>query len=244
MTTQLQYTSENLLVLQGNNKEDPNQILSSTSEKAGRELISFEVRRLRKGQNWTFKTADNELVTVNLSGQYSMLSNLREWIRFGDCENVFSGARSVLYLPCQTDFTINAEITGEFAVAWVPTDEKNAPRLISSDQVKISVCEGDNVSRQINDLLPPGSPVHRLVLVEVYTPSRNWSSYAPHKPGVHLEVDSVEIHFYKIDAPKRYAYQRIYTDENPPIHRAGHPIDALSHVIDHSAEFPRDITPW
>jgi 5-deoxy-glucuronate isomerase len=243
MTTKLQYTSENLLVLPENNKEDPDRILSITPEKAGWELISFEVRRLEKGQNWSFKTAGNELVIVNLSGQYSVISNLGEWTKFGDRENVFSGAGSALYLPCQTNFTINAEIAGEFAVAWVPTDEKNDPWLISPDQVQISVRGGDNVSRQINDLLPPGSPVHRLVLVEVYTPSGNWSSYPPHKHDVHLEdedgtlieADLEEIYFYKINAPKGYAYQRIYTDGNSPIHQAGHPIDALIRATNNSA---------
>ena len=48
MTTKLQYTSENLLVLPENNKEDPDRILSITPKKAGWELISFEVRRLEK----------------------------------------------------------------------------------------------------------------------------------------------------------------------------------------------------
>ena len=243
MTTKLQYTSENLLVLPENNKEDPDRILSITPEKAGWELISFEVRRLEKGQNWSFKTAGNELVIVNLSGQYSVISNLGEWTKFGDRENVFSGAGSALYLPCQTNFTINAEIAGEFAVAWVPTDEKNDPWLISPDQVQISVRGGDNVSRQINDLLPPGSPVHRLVLVEVYTPSGNWSSYPPHKHDVHIEdedgtlieADLEEIYFYKINDPKGYTYQRIYTDENSPIHQAGYPIEALIRVTDNSA---------
>ena len=243
MATKLQYTSENLLVLPEKNKEDPDQILSITPAKASWELISFEVRQLEKGQNWSFKTAGNELVIVNLSGQYSIISNRGEWTKFGNRENVFSGAGSALYLPCQTNFTIKAEIAGEFAVAWVPTDEKHDPWLISPDQVQISVRGGDNVSRQINDLLPPGSPVHRLVLVEVYTPSGNWSSYPPHKHDVHLEAedgtlieaDLEEIYFYKINSPKGYAYQRIYTDENSPIHQAGHPIDALIRATNNSA---------
>jgi len=99
----------------------------------------------------------------------------------------------------------------------------------------ISVRGGDNVSRQINDLLPSGAPVHRLVLVEVYTPSGNWSSYPPHKHDVHLEdgqgnlleADLEEVYFYKIDKPEGYAYQRVYTDETSPLHKAGNPIDAL-----------------
>ena len=128
-----------------------------------------------------------------------------------------------------------AERSGEFAVTWVPTNEDHEPWLIQPGDVTISVRGGDNVSRQINDLLPPGSPVHRLVLVEVYTPSGNWSSYPPHKHDVHIEdetgnlieADLEEVYFYKIDKPEGYAYQRVYTDENSPLHQAGQPIDAL-----------------
>ncbi|MCB0181698.1 MAG: 5-deoxy-glucuronate isomerase, partial [Anaerolineae bacterium] len=120
-------------------------------------------------------------------------------------------------------------------VTWVPTNEDHEPWLIQPGDVTISVRGGDNVSRQINDLLPPGSPVHRLVLVEVYTPSGNWSSYPPHKHDVHIEdeaghlieADLEEVYFYKIDKPEGYAYQRVYTDDNSPLHQAGQPIDAL-----------------
>jgi 5-deoxy-glucuronate isomerase len=91
------------------------------------------------------------------------------------------------------------------------------------------------VSRQINDLLPPGSPVHRLVLVEVYTPGGNWSSYPPHKHDRHIvgaegrliEADLEEVYFYKIQPENGFAYQWVYTDEQSPLHQAGEPIDAL-----------------
>jgi 5-deoxy-glucuronate isomerase len=109
------------------------------------------------------------------------------------------------------------------------------PWLIQPQDVPIAIRGGDNVSRQINDLLPPGSAVHRLILVEVYTPSGNWSSYPPHKHDVHIEdesgklveADLEEVYFYKIDKPEGYAYQRVYTDENSPLQQAGYPIDAL-----------------
>jgi 5-deoxy-glucuronate isomerase len=70
-------------------------------------------------------------------------------------------------------------------------------------------------------MIPPGFACERLVVVEVYTPSGNWSSYPPHKhdtrrvdsAGNLLEADLEEIYFYKIDRPEGYAYQRIYTDD-------------------------------
>ncbi|NIO61567.1 MAG: 5-deoxy-glucuronate isomerase, partial [Gammaproteobacteria bacterium] len=150
--------------------DDPDLILSITPEQAGWEYISFQARRLVENQRWSFATGENELVIVNLSGRYTVRSNRGQWSGIGARKNVFEGAAHALYLPRHSEFTITAEESGEYAVAWVPTDQDNEPRLIEPKDVAISVRGGDNVSRQINDLLPPGAPVHRLVLVEVYTP--------------------------------------------------------------------------
>ncbi len=231
----MQYTADNILVKPGVFPDDPDLILSITPEQAGWEYISFQARRLADNQSWSFASAGNELVIVNLSGRYTVRSNRGQWSGIGTRKNVFEGAAHALYLPRHSEFTITAEESGEYAVAWVPTDQDNEPWLIKPEDVAISVRGGDNVSRQINDLLPSGSPVHRLVLVEVYTPGGNWSSYPPHKHDVHLkddqdnllEADLEEVYFYKIDKSEGYAYQRVYTDETSPLHKAGCPIDAL-----------------
>ena len=231
----MQYAPDNILVKPGVFPDDPDLILSITPEQAGWEYISFQARRLAANQSWSFESGENELVIVNLNGRYTVHSNRGLWSGIGARKNVFEGAAHALYLPRHSEFTITAEESGEYAVAWVPTDQDNDPFLINPEDVAISVRGGDNVSRQINDLLPSGSPVHRLVLVEVYTPSGNWSSYPPHKHDVHLkddqgnllEADLEEVYFYKIDKSDGYAYQRVYTDETSPLHKAGCPIDAL-----------------
>ncbi len=239
----MHYTSENLLIRPGSFPEDPGLILSITPETAGWEYISFQARRLASGASWSFATADTELAFVNLTGRYSVRSSRGEWTGIGGRKDVFQSAAHALYLPRQTEFTVTAEESGEFAVAWVPTDQDHEPWLIRPEDVDCNIRGGDNVSRQINGLLPPGSPVHRLVLVEVYTPSGNWSSYPPHKHDIHIEddegnlveADLEEVYFYKIDKPEGYAYQRVYTDENSPLHRAGRPIDALVLARDNHA---------
>ncbi|MBL7187966.1 MAG: 5-deoxy-glucuronate isomerase [Phycisphaerae bacterium] len=239
----MRYTAENILVKPGVFQDDPDLILSVTSEQAGWEYISFQVRQLAANQSWSFRTGENELAIVNLSGCYAIDSNRGQWTGIGGRKNVFEGAAHALYLPRQSEFTITAEQAGEYAVAWVPTDQDREPWLIKPEDVAIAVRGGDNVSRQINDLLPSGSPVHRLVLVEVYTPSGNWSSYPPHKHDTHieddqgnlLEADLEEVYFYKIDKPEGYAYQRVYTDERSPLHKAGYPIDALVRAEDNCA---------
>jgi len=231
----MRYTAENLLVRPEQHPDDPGLMLEITPERAGWQYISFQARRLDQGESWRFDSEGSELAFVNLSGRYAVRSNRGEWRGIGGRENVFTGAAHALYLPRGTAFTVTAEEGGEFAVAWVPTDEDHEPWLIEPKDVAVSVRGGDHVTRQINDLLPPGSPVHRLVLVEVYTPSGNWSSYPPHKHDVHIEddddrlieADLEEVYFYRFDRPEGYAFQRVYTGERSPMHQAGNPIDAV-----------------
>jgi 5-deoxy-glucuronate isomerase len=239
----MNYTAETMLVHPQHNAEDPGLILSVTPESAGWDYIYFQARRLGTGESWSFDTGDHEFAFVNLTGRYAVKSNRGEWSGIGGRKSVFESAAHALYLPRHTQLTVTAEEAGEFAVTWVATDEDHDPWLIKPEDVPSAIRGGDNVSRQINDLLPPGSPVHRLVLVEVYTPSGNWSSYPPHKHDIHIEdengnlieADLEEVYFYQIDKPEGYAYQRVYTDENSPMHQAGQPIDALMRATHNSA---------
>lgn len=56
------------------------------------------------------------------------------------------------------------------------------------------------------------------MVIEVYTPGGNWSSYPPHKHDVHnppAEVDLDEIYYYRIRQPEGFAFQHLYSGENP-----------------------------
>jgi 5-deoxy-glucuronate isomerase len=231
----MRYTADNLLVHPAADPRDPDLVQRITPRSAGWDYIHFEVRRLAKDRTWSFAVTDFELAFVDLCGRFSIESSRGRWTAVGGRRDVFQGGAHALYLPRQTEFTVTAEESGEFAVAWVPTDRDHAPFLIRPDRVSRSIRGGDNVSRQINDLLPPGSPVHRLVLVEVYTPGGNWSSYPPHKHDRHiegpdgalLEADLEEVYFYQLQPEGGFAYQWVYTDERSPLHQAGQPIDAL-----------------
>ncbi len=237
------YHAEDLLVRPQQFPDDPGLLLQVTPAAAGWDYISFQVRRLAKGKSWSLDCRENELALVNLTGSFAVTSTHGEWPQVGGRDSVFQGAAHLLYLPRRSQFTVTALDDCEFAVTWTPADEDHEAFLRTPEQIASSVRGGDNVSRQINDLLPPGSPVQRLVLVEVYTPSGNWSSYPPHKHDVHIaaadgsliESDLEEVYFYKMDRPEGYAYQRVYTDEHSPLHQAGYPIDALVRAEDNTA---------
>ncbi len=228
-----QYDASNLVVHPGAS-DDSSLIVEVTPEVAGWELIHFQARRLGAGGCWSFATDENELALVSLSGRFGVTSSRGTWAGIGGRANPFTGLPAALYLPRQTTFEVTAETDAEFGVAWVPTDRDHEARLVRPEDVTTEIRGGDNATRQINDILPPGFPCHRLVIVEVYTPSGSWSSYPPHKHDVHktgpdgevIEADLDEIYYYKIDRPEGFALQRVYTDPESPLHRAGYPIDA------------------
>ena len=227
------YTAANLLVAPGNSS-DPDVVVEVTPALAQWEHINFQVRRLRTGASWSFATTEHELAIVTLSGTIRVTSNRGQW-EMGERPHVFAGAAYVLYVSRHTDLTVTASSDAEFAVTWVKATRDFAPVLVTPAAVKQEIRGGDNATRQINQLMPPGFPCDRLVLVEVYTPSGSWSSYPPHKHDVHregadgtlIEADLEEIYFYKHDKPEGFAFQRVYTDDQSPLQQAGAPIDAV-----------------
>jgi 5-deoxy-glucuronate isomerase len=196
--------------------------LRITPESAGWEHLSFAARRMRHGERWQHRTEDCEFGLVILGGQCSLESSRGAWPKIGRRPDVFHGMPYALYLPRETEFSVTA-LTEELDIAygWCRAEGKHPLRLVTPEQVAIEIRGGGNATRQINSLIPPGFDCHRLVAVEVYTPSGNWSSYPPHKHDVHrvdgagniVEADLEEVYFYKLDRPEGYAIQRVYTSD-------------------------------
>jgi 5-deoxy-glucuronate isomerase len=199
---------------------------SFTSDEAGWKYLNFEARTLKKEEQWSHNTGNHELMIVLLGGNFSVQSENGSWKTVNGRKDVFSGLPHGLYLPPKTSFTLTAdsEIL-DIACSWVVSDQSFPSSFVTPDDVErmgIEYRGGDNASRQINRLLPPGSACHRLVCVEVYTPSGNWSSFPAHKhderkvdpdSGKILEAELEEIYFYKIGKPQGFALQKVYTDD-------------------------------
>lgn len=189
-------------------------------EEGGWQYLNFEARLMKKGETWKGETGNHEYGIILLSGNYSVQSNKGNWKTANGRKSVFSGIAHTLYLPRHTSFELTAESDVlDIAYGWCETDQDNQAIFKTPDQAAIEIRGGDNATRQINDLMGPGFPCHRLVAVEVYTPSGNWSSFPAHKhderivdaSGKLLEARLEETYFYKIDKPQGFAIQQIYT---------------------------------
>lgn len=194
---------------------------SVTREEAGWQYLNFEARLMKKGEVWKGNTEGNEYGIILLSGNYSVKTNKGSWKTVNGRKDVFSGIAHTLYLPRNTSFEFVAESESlDLGYGWCETDQDFDPVFKTPEEAEIEIRGGDNATRQINSLIQPGFPCHRLVSVEVYTPAGNWSSYPAHKHderkldenGNVVEARLEETYFYKIDKPAGFAIQQVYDD--------------------------------
>jgi len=104
----------------------------------------------------------------------------------------------------------------EVAVCLAPGKGNYGARLIAPDDVGTEDRGSGNMSRKIHDILPEDKPADSLLVVEVYTPAGNTSSYPPHKHDKlnlphesHLE----ETYYHQLNPEQGFAFQRVYNDD-------------------------------
>lgn len=191
------------------------ELLHFSRQEARWEWMGFEARRLNSGETWKYQRNGEESAFVLLSGKCRA-----DWGEgaqvIGQRTSVFDGLPYALYLCPGAQAGFEAITTCEIAACHVPSQAKFASRLITPKDVQVSLRGGGNASRQIVDVMRPDFPADRLIVVEVYTPGGNWSSYPPHKHDVHkppVEVDLDEIYYYRMANPGAFAHQRLYTPD-------------------------------
>ena len=191
-------------------------LLDLHRHEAGWEWMSFFVHRAQPGEVFQTGTDNEEAVFVLLGGTCTA-----DWGKgkqqLGKRKNVFDGLPYTLYLPAQGAVSFAAESMCEIAECRVPTEARLEPRLLSPNDVVSTLRGGGNASRQIVDVIPPSFPADKLMVIEVYTPAGNWSSYPPHKHDTHnppAEVDLDEIYYYRIAKPGGFALQHLYSGED------------------------------
>jgi len=191
-------------------------LLSLPRQQAGWEWMSFFVHRLQPGEVLRTRTDGEEAAFVLLGGTCQA-----DWgggaKKIGKRKNVFDGFPYALYLPSGHEVTFTAESVCEIAECRSPSEARLEPKLITPGNVASNLRGGGNASRQIVDVITPAFPADKLMVIEVYTPGGNWSSYPPHKHDVHNppgEVDLDEIYYYRIRQPEGFALQQLYSGKH------------------------------
>ncbi len=182
--------------------------------RAGWRYLEFCVMAYGAGDEIHGMTGDNEVCMVFLSGDATVKAAGQSWTVVGR-KDVFAGLPHALYLPPDARYTLALPSAAEVAFGRAPAAGKLAPRLITPGDITVEIRGGHNVTRQISHILDPGD-AEKLLCVEVYTPSGNWSSYPPHRHDAQhppADVYLEEVYYYRMDPSDGWAMQRLYTDD-------------------------------
>jgi 5-deoxy-glucuronate isomerase len=182
-----------------------------TPESAGWRYLHFGVRP----GSFESATRGAEVVLVPLGGRCRVTADGASW-ELGERGHVFDGLPWALYLPRDTDYRVEAFGALELAICGAFCERRREPVLVRPDQVEVEVRGAGNATRQINHIVKPEFPAERLLVVEVFTPSGNWSSYPPHKHDEDrppAEVVLEETYYYRTARPEAFAVQRLYSPQ-------------------------------
>ena len=182
---------------------------------AGWERVSFRHDALAADQSLERRADREEIALVALSGRVTVSSAGASWT-FGGRASVFDGPPEALYLPPGSDYRVTADTDAECATCGAVSDAATEPCLIGPSRYSIEVRGAGNATRQVVTVVPPEFPADRLLVVEVWTPAGNWSSYPPHKhDDLRLPAENrlEEIYHYRVQGEGGFALQRIYSPD-------------------------------
>ena len=178
-----------------------------TPASAGWSHLSFRVARAP----FDGRADGEEVALVVLGGRCAVDADGERW-ELGGRTSVFDGMPWALYLPLGSSYRVEGD--AEVAVCGARCERAREPVVVRPGDVEIEVRGAGNATRQINHIVKPEFPAERLLVVEVFTPSGNWSSYPPHKhdednpPG---EVVLEETYYFRTRDPAAFAVQRLYS---------------------------------
>ncbi len=189
-------------------------LLAVTPREAGWKYVSFKVWRLHPGQIVKDRTSDEEVGLVVLSGKVTIRSSEGTWEAIGERESVFDGRPYVVYLPPGTDFALEGVTRCEIARCGSIAEKGASAQLITPQEIGEETRGEGNAQRYIRHLLEADRPAEHLFLVEVITPSGNWSSYPPHKHDTDnppQETYLEETYYHRVKPDQGFGFQRVYT---------------------------------
>ncbi|MBD2869318.1 5-deoxy-glucuronate isomerase [Paenibacillus arenilitoris] len=192
-------------------------VLRITPESAGWQYVGFEALKLEAGQRVRRETGEREACLVLLSGRANVSTAAAEWTDIGGRMSVFEKMPPYsVYVPSGDRYELTALTDVEVAVCTAPGRGGHEARLIAPEQVGAEKRGSGSNERLVHNILPEGEPADSLLVVEVFTPEGNWSSYPPHKHDRDALPDESlleETYYYRVEPSQGFAIQRVYTDD-------------------------------
>ena len=199
-------------------RPDPDGRLSVDPAAAGWRYLSLDIVPVGRAPQPLPGRVGEECAVVVIGGRdVRVTSRHVDEVRMEGRAGPFDGLPWAVWLPSAEGLTVSAAEDGVVALARAPRSDRSGvagdPIVITPADVRIEVRGAGSATRQINHIVAPEFPADRLLLVEVLTPSGNWSSWPPHKHDVDdMPAEAVleETYHYRFRRPEAWAIQRLY----------------------------------
>ena len=189
-----------------------------TPQSAGWSYVGFSEQVLAAGEIASCEGDECEYCLVLISGHMTFSADGKEFATIKGRDSVFDEEPPyALYVPFHTSWQVTAHSACELAICHAPgIDGKYPARLIKPEDMPLETRGTGTNTRYVRNILPETAPADSLLVVEVKTPSGNWSSYPPHKHDTdNLPHESYleETYYHRIDPPQGYVLHRVYNDD-------------------------------
>ena len=187
-----------------------------TPASAGWAYVGFEPLTLRPGVGVERDTGDNEHCVVVISGTCSV----GEWQDLGGRSDPWSGLPDAVYLPPGTRYLLEGD--AEVGICSAPARTGAPARVLPGEAIEAETRGHGAHERTIHPILMGDEEADSLLVCEVLTPAGHWSSYPPHKHDRDAMPDESfleETYYHRISPAHGFAFQRVYTAEDPEGHR-------------------------
>ncbi len=175
--------------------------------------------------------SQGERFIVLLQGSLEIELSCGYTYKLKDRASVFDSRPSGFYLPQNTEATIRSFKKAEIAVciSLLPGPASYDPYLINPQDTSSRPVGTGKYKRKVTDILSKNNPANFLLIGETLSLPGMWSSYPPHKhdKASPTETKMEEIYFYKVQNPKRFGLQCLYSP--------GHRFDECRRVFNNQA---------
>ena len=179
-------------------------------------LIEFGVVSLARGESIDLRTTGKEIVVTLTRGRLSV-EGADGKIALGPRKSVFDERPFSVYARGGRRLTLTARSKVEALVSQAPSTKRKPifEAIEPSAVVERTVGKG-TYERRVRTIVGEDFPAEKLLVGETINQAGKWSSYPPHRHEKNTpphEARLEEVYYYKLENPKAFGIQRIYTDD-------------------------------
>lgn len=187
-----------------------------TKDNSTCKMVEIDMVKLANGEKKVYNEENKEYGLLILGGKCTVTGKGFEYKNIGKRENVFDGAATCVYVPRNTEFTIEGNGEVSIAVCKCPTEKDFEAKLINAEDVVIKNLGKPGWEREAHFILDERVEADKIYIGEAFIEGGQWSSYPPHKHddmNMPTEANTEEIYYFEYDKPQGFGIQKVYTKE-------------------------------